>query len=214
MRWRPETFEDLLNPPEQVWPKRGDRLLKSTDDWDKAITFSPYGFDRFVHLWSGYMRAGDALVDEAERDPTERHFLIYPILFNYRHALELAIKWTVEQYGGYVDIYLSADEKDHNLWKSWQLCKEVIVKIGGIGVGEDGFAGVEQIVKDFHELDRDGTAFRYSRTKTGATIELPQTNVDLAQIQRVMEGIDNFFTGADGLLDHNSGNADEPGAVW
>ena len=59
---------------------------------------------------------------------------------------------------------------------------------------------VEQIVKDFHDLDKYAVALRYSKNKDGATILLPDEPVDLGNMQRVMEGVDNFFKGADGML--------------
>ena len=41
------------------------------------------------------MSAGAALIEACEEDSHERHFLIYPILFNYRHGIELAMKWVI-----------------------------------------------------------------------------------------------------------------------
>lgn len=32
---------------------------------------------------------------------TKRFGLLYPISFNYRHGLEVAIKWTLDRYGRY-----------------------------------------------------------------------------------------------------------------
>ena len=160
------------------------------------------------------MRAGEALVDEAERESLDRHFLVYPILFTYRHALELAIKWTIEQYGGYVGVYLDYNDRDHDLWKLWKLCKRVIIELGGDGSGDEGLTAVEQIVTDFHNIDKNGTAFRYPTNKNGTTIMLPGTAIDLLNIQRVMEGVDNFFNGTDGLLHETSANSEFPEPDW
>src|SRR5260370_22626409 len=205
---RAKTFSDLLNPGPFLWPKKGDRLLRPGDDWDKQVSFSPHAFDRHVHIWSGYMRAGAALVGEAERESVDRHFLVYPILFNYRHGLELAIKWVIEQYGRYAGVSLGADALDHNLWKLWKLCKRVIVEVGSAGEEDEALHSVEQIVKDFHDLDKTATAFRYSKNKDGATIKLPDNAIDLGNVKRVMEAIDNFFSGVDVQLDANSSAAD------
>jgi hypothetical protein len=64
------------------------------------------------------MCAGRALIDASEREPPARHDLIYPVLFCYRHGLEMAIKWIVSRYGpsvGGTKLTL-----DHNLWQLWQ----------------------------------------------------------------------------------------------
>ena len=38
-----------------------------------------------------------------QNKPNERHYLIYPILFNYRHAIELAMKWIIAVYVRYIE---------------------------------------------------------------------------------------------------------------
>ena len=78
---------------EYRWPKKGDRLLRAEDDWQRSVAFEERQISRHVHIWEGYMKAGAALVDQCERgDNLDRHQLVYPILFCYRHGLELAMK--------------------------------------------------------------------------------------------------------------------------
>lgn len=149
------------------------------------------------------MRAGAALVEESKRDTVDRHFLVYPILFNYRHALELALKWTIDRYGRYAGVRLAEEERDHDLWQLWKLCKAVIVQVGSEGDGDETLRVVEQIVKDFHDLDKSAMAFRYSTTKAGVSFKLPDGPVDLENLNDVMEAVDNFFSGVDGQLDAN-----------
>jgi hypothetical protein len=56
-------------------------------------------------------------------------------------------------------------------------------------------------VKEFAQLDKRGDAFRYSKSKKRAIITLPADRYDLANLQKVMEAVDNFFSGCDGWLD-------------
>lgn len=208
---RPKTFSELLETPSKFrWPKKGDRLLRASDDWDKSADFAQGSVARNVHIWTGYMRAGAALVEECERDSVNRHFLIYPILFLYRHGLEQAMKWTIGQYGRYADVSLKKDKPGHDLWKLWADCKKVIVEVGSGDDDDDDDAlrVVQQIVKDFHDLDPTALAFRYSTTKKGLVIELPDKPVDLENLRDVMEAVDNFFTGVDGLLSANTSAVD------
>ena len=148
------------------------------------------------------MRAGAALVTECERFSSDRHFLVYPILFNYRHGLELAIKWIIDSYGRCAGIYLEPDDLNHDLWSLWKMCKEVILKVGSDDT-DGSIKAVEQIVKDFHDCDSGAMSFRYSRNKDGAAIPLPDISIDIQNIRDVMEGVDNFFSDADGQLDAN-----------
>src|SRR5215218_701822 len=103
---RPTTFDEILERDSCRWPKKGDRLLKHSHDWDKGVEFDGDAYSRHVHIWSGYMRAGAALVDECQREAVDRHFLVYPILFNYRHGLEVAMKWIIDRYGGNAGVSL------------------------------------------------------------------------------------------------------------
>jgi len=198
MRKFPKTFSDILSV-ENRWPRNGDRLLRTSDDWQTATSFAPHQISRDAFIWDGYMTAGAALIDEAERRPHQRYTLVYPILFNYRHGLEIAMKWTIDMYGGLANVQLGSDDRDHDLWSLWKLCKKVLAAASPPD-GDDRLLAVEQIVKDFHDLDKNGVALRYSKTKDGAMISLPDKPIDLGNMQRVMEGVNNFFKGADGFL--------------
>jgi hypothetical protein len=201
----PRNFSDILKI-EYRWPKKGDRLLRASDDWQTAVSFTPHQTSRDAFIWDGYMTAGAALIDETERRPHDRHSLIYPILFNYRHGLETAMKWTIEQYGSLANLHL--DELDHDLWGLWSLCKKILAAASP-GDGDEATLAVEQIVKDFHDLDKNATALRYSKNKNGMTILLPDKSTDLQNVQHVMEAVVNFFKGADGFLsDHASAQPD------
>jgi hypothetical protein len=196
MRKFPKTFSDILTI-EHRWPKKGDRLLRTSDDWQTAASFTPDQISRDVFIWDGFMTAGAALIDEVERRPHQRYTLIYPILFNYRHGLETAMKWTIERYGSLADVAL--DAQDHDLWSLWNKCKTILLAVP-TSDNDEPLKAVEQVVKEFHDLDKDAVALRYSKTKKGATMLLPDKPIDLENMQHVMEAVDNFFKGADGFL--------------
>jgi hypothetical protein len=70
---------------EYRWPKSSDRLLRSSDNWHTAVTFTDQPVTRHVLIWSGYMHAGSTLIEACESEPGYRNQLVYPILFAYRH---------------------------------------------------------------------------------------------------------------------------------
>ena len=155
------------------------------------------------------MRGGAALVEECRRDETARHDLLYPILYCYRHGLEVAMKWILSRYGRYTDVE-HYEKTHHDLKSLWEACKKVIIEIGGDDDDDDREAieVVENIVKEFHDIDPRAFSFRYSTDKKGATIKLPDGPIDIENIKDVMEAVNNFFIGADGQLDHNSSASD------
>ena len=193
---------DLIdNLSKYRWPKKGDRLMHESQDWNRGVDFSRDGISRHVFIWNGYMKAGELLIEACEEHNYERHSLIYPILFNYRHGIELAMKWVITQYGRYSTVQISIIEH-HNLWKLWQICKQIIIEVGS---ESEDISYVEQVIKDLHHLDNSAQAFRYSRDKNGDLFTLPDGMVDLQNIRAVMEGVSHFFDGVDGQLDHHSG---------
>ena len=179
------------------WPKKGDRLLRSADDWNGTVSFSDHPVARDVHIWSGYMRAGSILIEACERDPFDRPDVIYPIFYSYRHGLELAMKWIVNDYGTHAGVVLP--ERNHNLWKIWQDCRSVIVNIGAADSTGD-LPVIEQHVKDFHDLDGAGLSFRYSVDKNRKLIKLPDFTIDLVNLRNIMSGVSNYFDAVDAYL--------------
>lgn len=165
------------------------------------MTFSQCPLSRHVYIWSGYMGAAEALIESCADDPPNRELFVYPILFTYRHAIELAMKWIIARYGRYASVEIG-DIEHHNLWQLWKICRAVIREVGG---GEDAAEpAVEQLIKDFHDLDKSALAFRYSERTDGVVIKLPDGAIDLENVRDVMKGLSHFFDGADGLLDANT----------
>jgi hypothetical protein len=155
---------------------------------------------------SGYFRGAHALVDHCSTTMYERQTMIYPILFCYRHALEMAMKWTVGSYGHRFGV--SLPELDHNLWHLWRACKAMFDQIDDKTAARST-STVEKLLKEFHDLDIRAEAFRYPMKKDGTLIALPAVAIDLINLRQVMEGLENFFSGADGYLDHLCSASDE-----
>jgi hypothetical protein len=68
---------------------------------------------------------------------------------------------------------------------------------------------VEKLIKQFHRLDTRAEAFRYPVKKDGTLIRLPNVAIDLINLREVMEGLKNFFSGADGHLDQVCSASDD-----
>ncbi len=172
--------------------------MRASNNWDRDVEFTSHPITKHVLLWDGFLSAGDGLVQLylTEGYEHERNTVIYPILFNYRHGLELAMKWVILMYGGEG---LKGVGDDHNLWKLWQRCRKIIEETGPTEKDVDN--AVELVIKDFHDLDKSGINLRYGWDKNGSEIKLPDQLVDIENLRDVMEGIAGYFTGLDGWLD-------------
>jgi hypothetical protein len=73
---------------EQPWPKKGQTLFCSAKDgWNNACL--NWGFDNLETICTGYLRGADLLVDHAIATRRNQDLLVYPIIFQYRHYIEL-----------------------------------------------------------------------------------------------------------------------------
>ena len=192
-------FASILETGEYRWPQKGDRLLRPAASWFDGARFADHEIARQSFMWDGYMKAAGLLVDHCKVNDIDRHGLVYVILFNYRHGLEIAIKWILDQYGSYAGI--TNYKKDHDLNSLWNLCRETIVSIGGLGDGVS-LEVVDSIVDEFHSIDASSFSFRYATSKGRNLVPLPRISIDLENLRDVMEGVNSFFVGADGQLDH------------
>ena len=144
------------------------------------------------------MAAGNLLIQACEENNHDGDLLVYPILFNYRHAIELALKWVIATHVKYSSLQIGKDKhKDHDLFDLWESCKKIIIESG---TESDDISYVEQVIKDFHDWDKLAQAFRYPTDKNDIMIMLPDKKIDLRNVREVMEGLATFFKGIDGRL--------------
>lgn len=196
----PTRFENFLGMDFR-WPTFVDQALRAAPDISGAeIAQNPLA--RMVFMADGYKEAADVLVEKAMADRFLRHGLIYPILFCYRHFIELSLKYVISEYG-----HLTAEppnSKDHDLEVLWPVFRKIVTYC------EEGdteaLTAVEAIVAEFAKLDPQSFTFRYPTNRKGDLIAINMDNIDLSNLRDTMEGVANYFSGTDGYLDSLNGN--------
>lgn len=168
------------------WPETGDRLfVPGGDIRSLALVHN----DRRDVLATGYMSAGDAMVDwTLEHGITD--FLVYPIVFCYRHYVELTLKRLHK-------IIADADEVNrpelwgHDLKKMWDT---ILVDINGrLDSNErEALDAASELIAELDGADRKSQTFRYGQT-------IPFGRVDLSHLKRVMAKLATFL---DALADY------------
>ena len=68
-------------------------------------------------MTDGYKTAADLMVAAAGQDRLTRDTLVFPIIFNYRHFLEISLKYLLATYGPNVDI--ESNWRSHDLATLW-----------------------------------------------------------------------------------------------
>ena len=177
------------------WPTKGDRIFSAGRDARPADSIG----ERNYRLGKGYKLAGDVLVGNFLGEPRDHDNLIYPILYCYRHYIEVALKEIVEDHGQWMGITLS--KKDHNLRELWKLFLQIALAYHHDPSNEAAIV-VSNCIEEFAQVDPGSFAFRYARDKrSDALIPLGFGAIDLVNVLDVMNGIQNFFECSD--LDFN-----------
>ena len=118
----------VLTLPDQV------DSLASDSDWhnNACLNYMP---DHGTTYTEGYRRAADILIKHIDESGLDQDFLVYPVLFLYRHHIELLIKQIVG-----LALVLSEEpdtdqyKKDnHNLNTLWLLAKKLLPEVTNSG---------------------------------------------------------------------------------
>ncbi|EPP7097516.1 TPA: hypothetical protein ACTW38_004834 [Klebsiella michiganensis] len=133
-------------------------LLTSDSDWHNNACLN-YMSDHGTAYTEGYRRAGD--IDVSGR---VQNFLVYPVLFLYRHHIELLIKQIV----GLALVLSEVPDTDqykkdnHNLNTLWLLVKKLLPEVND-SHRSSNFRLIKEVVKKLHNAHRLVTDLRYAR---------------------------------------------------
>jgi len=139
-----------------------------TPDWYKKSDIQNHSgglhkWDRYAY---GYLDAAKQLSDNSLGDGGNPRHLIYPIVFFYRHYLELRLKEIIEHGSVLLDKEFKIP-KHHDLMMIWHQAKQVINEIWPDS-SKESLLRVTAILTDFGNLDKKSDAFRYPIDKKGA----------------------------------------------
>ena len=123
------------------------------------------------------------MVDALARGHTD-NFWVFPVVYCYRHYLELSLKHLIELYNQFEE---TGEEfpRTHNLLELWQFVRENCYEPEEL-VSDEEIPDVERLIKEFHEFDSRSTAFRYAERVT-------LSEIDLGNLSDVMEGLSNHL---------------------
>jgi hypothetical protein len=123
----------------------------------------PYDF--FDYAW-GFYDAAEASIDAAIEHKAPLDVLVYPIVFCYRHAIELSLKHL-----GRVLPRLWADTGavplTHKLSDVWTSVTAYLQRSQHFDPDGTLVPMVDRVLRDVLEFDIDGTVFRYPESRAG-----------------------------------------------
>lgn len=147
-----------------------------------------YGLDIFA---TAYKTAADTLVGCVLEQGADADTLVYPIVFLYRHYLELRLKEILRE--GSLLLDEDRDFKEvHPLLDHWPFVKSIIQRVWAHEPEDasDEMALVEDILTQFDAIDRQSMAFRYPGLLPGVEeINLRQLSETIERAYYFLEGV-------------------------
>ena len=182
--------------PEIRYPKAGDQLITEShvgDDmlWGEWLDWSQYA--------DAYKEGADRLVETLTGMAYEDR-LLCPIIFMYRHYVELKLKELVLALDGLGGTQIP--EKDfikHNLLLFWNYVKTHMNCIKG-KADCSILDSLGSLIKQLSDLDPDSMHFRYSVDKQFAKMAVP-SRLDVKHLKYMMKVISNGFGYIEGGID-------------
>ncbi len=181
------------------YPKKGDSLFREIARdrhnvcLDPYISLGPLGDNWFKYI-AGYKNAADILVESIIDDRSNPDFIAFPIIYLYRHFIELSLKLII-RYG----YQLFDNQKDHrkgrdghDIIKLWGYCREII-KRRYPNEEYETLDATESIIKEFAIIDLKSSETRYPERKDGNLTMEGINYINLKNLKEVMEKINNFL---------------------
>lgn len=148
-------------------------------------------------LLTGYRQAAEILLGRFLADPNgtagERDSLVLPILFLFRHFLELRFK-DIIVYGQMLTGQNARWPLGHNLESLWAEVQKVHNAVYGFGVSAQ-LTKVGECVADLRQLDPNSESFRYPHDRHGRpvfqhlVIGLKSLSITVASVGDCLDGI-------------------------
>ncbi|MDE1362796.1 hypothetical protein [Bacillus paralicheniformis] len=204
-----EAFERLKNTSHITYPYIDEKLneVRRTEDNE----FETFRYDSSSSAYKaaigwkdqnyhyaykeGFFRIAHMSIIHA-KDQTD--MLVYPIIFNYRHYLELVLKEYILKFQ---TVFLRQDKKlhTHDLKKLLDKLLEILEpqKLGFLISSKQ-----KKVIMDFHKIDSKNDAFRYIYdTKGNLNHKYEQKEFNLLEVHYTMNEIYNDFNALDNIFD-------------
>jgi hypothetical protein len=160
-------------------PRKGNVLIRPGDECPMANARLNFGMSEYAYR-QGYRRAAKLLAEHVCNGYKDQDLLVYPIVHNYRHHVELTLKHLIA-----LGSYLSEREitpqirrllrKSHSLIQLWGTLKPILFATGAaVGWKPENadIEGVESYIQQLSGADEGSYNFRYA-TDTNGNPSLP-----------------------------------------
>ncbi len=193
-------MEDSLDDFEIPYPERGDKLIDHSRKPGEKRLFAGWMIGQWQWYPEAYKQAADKLVDQIEGESWEDR-LIFPVIFLYRHFVELKLKYLIIELDRLSATQMPVKEFNrHQFGPLWSYVKSHLGCIKNATWDKEIISSLENLIREFDQLDPDSYHFRYSHDTKFQQNPLPDF-IDLKHFKESMAKIDAGFGYIDGGID-------------
>lgn len=157
-----------LVPP----PRKDDVLFGGGDDSETNACITHWHYVEWAYS-SGFRRAAHHLAEQVCGSRSEQDVLVYPIVYLYRHHVELVLKSIIETASALLGRELPARDLKkldrHDLAGLWEVARPLLDPVCELARNPpfppDDLEGIDSYIRQIHEHDPDGQRFRYATIK-------------------------------------------------
>jgi hypothetical protein len=202
-----EKVKTKFNKMENNLPKGNDILFKEEVDQNYG-SWLQNPANKFFLYSEGYREAGEKLYEYIIGNTFYQNTLVYPLIFNYRHFIELRLKELILLVNRYLD--KDNDFADiHNLNTLWETYKkEILPHITDLD--SKMVRNVERLINQFTNEDPDSMHFRYPVSKSPSREKhIKRNTLDLRNFKEVMDRLIYFLDWQWDMIAHYQDMKDE-----
>ena len=215
------TFGPPLKPP-----SKGDRLFGPIENGPPKTSSSRLEIDWYYS--TGFRRAAHHLANQVWKTSFDQDVVVYPIVYLYRHHVELLLKAIIRCASRLLDRELTKEDLKalggHSLLELWQAARPLLNLVeAGLALRPpfpiEELEGVDSYIDQIHEHDPDGQNFRYARRKAKRSDPDDQMRpslsaafklVDIGVFAGAMERLADYLEG----IEESFGYLEDAKAEW
>lgn len=179
------------------YPRNGDHLIE--EGGDPQTLFGDWIKGRWFSYADGYKAAADLLVEKIGGHAPE-DILVLPIVFMYRHHVELKLKYIITA----LDVLSQTQIPNlitHNLIALWDYVKAHLGCIRGGPFDAEMMASLDNLITELSDLDPNSYRFRYSHDRNFNENDIPKS-MNLRHFKATMQILSNGLSLIESGIDY------------
>ena len=139
-------------------------LFKGVEDWQHDSIIANKR-DEWYHYSFGYLKAAEIIESDLIKNPIDRDFLIYPLIYLYRHYLEIVMKDIIIITNKLLGYSGFTPKGGHDLMRLWNESQNILKEF--YDDYPEPASSIEEKIKEFYNVDIKSDNFRYPIDKKG-----------------------------------------------